>query len=157
MEISHVFQRDSDFDREYESGKTAGQVIGGGIIAVIVIVIVLFISSMIAACCVCSRRKERRRQHDLEMRKHMGEDRSSTASNDVHPAGAGASSTSPYGQGTYPSHGYAYNNNTGYSYSKSNGNTSNDDNGMPPAYTARDGASTHGDNTQSGGGIGTAL
>ncbi|TDZ48342.1 hypothetical protein CTRI78_v008300 [Colletotrichum trifolii] len=147
----------STFSEEYESTKNTAKAIGGGIIAVIVVVVVLVIGSMIAACCIYSKRKDRKRQHDPEMKKYMGENRASTAS-----ANTSTNDTAQgYGQGTYPTYGYEYNNETGYGYSQGYDQAitnptsaihSTNRAATPPAYApARDDTPTQEKNTQSVG------
>ncbi|KAF6833802.1 hypothetical protein CMUS01_06419 [Colletotrichum musicola] len=124
---------------EYESGKKTVQVIGGGIIAVIVVVVVLVISSLVAGCCIYSRRQDQKRRRELEMKKYMGENRSSVGSSNQ----ASNNTASGYGKGTYPGFG-GYNNTQGYGYG--NGYSSTKGNAgqtgaaaSPPAYTASSG------------------
>ncbi|KAF6803637.1 hypothetical protein CSOJ01_10768 [Colletotrichum sojae] len=121
---------------EYESGKKTVQVIGGGIIAVIVVVVVLVISSLVAGCCIYSRRQDQKRRRELEMKKYMGENRSSIGSGNQ----ASNNTASGYGQGTYSGYG-GYNNTQGYGYgngySSTKGNAGQTDaSANPPAYTA---------------------
>ncbi|KAF6814314.1 hypothetical protein CPLU01_14430 [Colletotrichum plurivorum] len=125
---------------EYESGKKTVQVIGGGIIAVIVVVVVLVISSLVAGCCIYSRRQDQKRRRELEMKKYMGENRSSVGSSNQ----ASTNTASGYGQGTYLGYG-GYNNTTqgygyGNGYSSTKGNAGQADASTnPPAYTAGSG------------------
>ncbi|KAE9567928.1 hypothetical protein CGCF415_v012147 [Colletotrichum fructicola] len=116
--------------------RTGARVIGGGIIAAIVIGAVVGIALIILAFCLFRRHKRQRANHDKEMQKYYGDNRSSMGSINYNPNNTNPQGGYNYGQGYGQQQGYGYAHTAApgqYGYgAPNNGGVS----GMPPAHTA---------------------
>ncbi|KAH0441261.1 hypothetical protein CcaCcLH18_02171 [Colletotrichum camelliae] len=116
--------------------RTGARVLGGGIIAAIVIGAVVGIALIILAFCLFRRHKRQRANHNKEMQKYYGDNRSSMGSSNYNPNTTNPQGGYNYGQGYGQQQGYGYAHTAApgqYGYGAPNNAGVS---GMPAAHTA---------------------